>query len=40
LLNDAALRARLSVLGQAQAARFTWQEAARHLVQAYEMATN
>ncbi len=36
VLGDAALRARLSDLGRAQAARFTWRSAAETLLQAYE----
>jgi glycosyltransferase involved in cell wall biosynthesis len=36
VLGDAALRVRLTGLGLAQAARFTWEDAARQLVSAYE----
>ncbi len=36
VLGDAALRARLSDLGRAQAARFTWRSAAETLLHAYE----
>ncbi len=36
ILGDATLRARLADLGRAQAARFTWDDAARQLVNAYE----
>jgi len=36
VLGDAVLRARLSDLGRAQAARFTWRGAAETLLQAYK----
>jgi glycosyltransferase involved in cell wall biosynthesis len=37
LLSDTPLRTRLSALGPAQAARFTWEDAASRLLQAYNM---
>ena len=36
VLGDAMVRTRLADLGRAQAARFTWEDAARQLVKAYE----
>jgi glycosyltransferase involved in cell wall biosynthesis len=40
VLGDANLRARLSDLGRAQAARFTWRSAAEKLLQAYDLAAS
>ena len=40
VLGDAELRGRLTELGQAQAARFTWPEAARRLLEAYRLTAN
>ena len=37
VLGDVALRSRLVDLGRAQAARFSWEDAAQQLVQAYQM---
>ena len=40
VLCDADLRGRLTELGRAQAARFTWPEAARRLLEAYRLTAN
>jgi glycosyltransferase involved in cell wall biosynthesis len=40
VLGDADLRGRLTELGRAQAARFTWPEAARRLLDAYRLTAN
>ena len=40
VLGDADLRGRLTELGRAQAARFTWPEAARRLLEAYRLTAN
>ena len=40
VLGNAALRVRLGDLGRAQAARFTWQAAARKLLDAYQLAAS
>ena len=40
VLCDPILRARLAELGRKQAARFTWSEAARRLLEAYRLTAN
>jgi glycosyltransferase involved in cell wall biosynthesis len=40
VLGDANLRAQLTELGRAQAARFTWSDAARRLLEAYRLTAN